>query len=184
MAREREARHDPGMADPDTPTLDPRDTAIVRELPRVAAVYANDSRWWQNASFALPLLGFVISTGVGLILGQAEAIGFGLFLGAVTLVMVPVVLLTWRGTATAIVLTADGATALHRGRVLHELRWSELLRIERVEYLGNVRHKLVHGEDERFLTVESEIEGALDLVDRAFALSGLPRAAEREPAGG
>lgn len=172
------------MSDREPPALDPRDAAATREMRGVAAVYANGSRWWQNASFALPLLGFVLSTGAGLIFDKDEATGFGLFLGAVTLIMLPVVLLTWRGTATAIVLTEDGATALHRGRVLHDLRWSELLRIERVEYLGNVRHKLVHGEDERFLTVESEIEGAPELVDRAFALSGLPRAAEREPAGG
>jgi hypothetical protein len=184
LARERGARHDPVMADPDTPTLDPRDTATVREMCAVDAVYANGSRWWQNASFALPLLGFVISTTAGLIFGKTEATGFGLFLGVVTLIMLPVVLLTWRGTATAIVLTDDGATALHRGRVLHDLRWAELRRIERVEYLGNVRHKLVHGEDERFLVVESEIADALALVDRAFALSGLPRAAERERAGG
>ena len=172
------------MTDPETPALDPRDATAVREMRGVDAVYANGSRWWQNASFALPLLGFVISTGAGLIFDLTEATGFGLFLGVVTLIMLPVVLLTWRGTATAIVLTNDGATALHRGRVLHHVRWGELRRIERVEYLGNVRHKLVHGEDERFLVVESEIEGALELVDRAFALSGLPRAAEREHAGG
>jgi hypothetical protein len=145
--------------------LDRRDTVAVAALTDVDTVYVNDSRWWQNASFALPLLVCVIALGVGLALRSPEAIGFGLFLAVVTLIMVPVVL-----------LTRDGATALHHGRVLHELRWPELRRIERVEYLGNTRHKLVHGADERFLTVESEIEGADDLVDRAFALSGLPRA--------
>lgn len=184
MARERPARHDPRMDELEAPVLDRRDAAVVRELDEVAAVYANDSRWWQNASFALPLLGFVISTGVGVIFGKAEATGFGLFLGAVTLIMLPVALLTWRGTATAIVLTGDGAIALHHGRVLHELRWIALRRIERVEYLGNVRHKLVHGDEGRFMTVESEIEGALDLVDRAFALSGLPRGGTPEPSDG
>jgi hypothetical protein len=158
--------------------LDPRDASAARGLGRVAAIYVNDSRWWQNASFALPLLGFAISTGAGVILGSAEATGFGLFLGVVTLIMLPVVLLTWRGTATAIVLTDAGATALHHGQPLHELRWDELRRIERVEYLGNVRHKLVHGDEDRFLTVESEIENALELIDRAFALSGLPRGGE------
>ncbi|MDA0366460.1 MAG: hypothetical protein O3B31_10100 [Chloroflexi bacterium] len=171
------------MTEQSTPPIDARDEAALLALDDIATVYVNDSRWWQNASFALPLLGAVISLAVGLLFHKAEATGFGLFLAAVTLVMVPVVLLTWRGTATAIVLTAEGATALHHGRVLHELLWGDLRRIERVEYLGNVRHKLVHGRDE-FLTVESEIEGALDLVERAFELSGLPRSSEREPADG
>jgi hypothetical protein len=89
--------------------------------------------------------------------------------------MVPVVLLTWRGTATAIVLRRGGALSLHHGRTLEQFDWSALRRIERVEYLGNVRHKLVHGDDDRFLTVESEIDGADRLVDTAFQLSGLPR---------
>ena len=165
--------------------LHPADAAAARALAStqgdVRAAYTNDNRWWQNASFALPLLGAAISIAGGRLLGSAEALGFGLFLAVVTLIMLPVVLLTWRGTATAIVLTAEGAVALHHGRVLHELPWSELRRIERVEYLGNVRHKLVHGEDARFLTVESEIERATDLVDQAFALSGLPRGGARSP---
>lgn len=161
------------------PPPDRRDAGAAGALPGSVAIYVNPSRWWQNASFALPLLGAVLSTSAGLILESAEALGFGLFLGAVALIMLPVVLLTWRSTATAVVLTTDGAVALHRGRLLHELRWRELRRIERVEYLGNVRHKLVHGEDERFLTVESEIVDAAGLVERAFALSGLPCAATR-----
>lgn len=171
------------MTEQPTGPLDRRDEAALREADGVEAVYVNDSRWWQNASFALPLLASLLSLAVGVIFGKAEAVGFGMFLAAVTIIMVPVVLLTWRSTATAIALTDEGAIALHHGRVLHALLWADLRRIERVEYLGNVRHKLVHARDE-FLTVESEIAGAADLVDRAFALSGLPRASEREPAGG
>ncbi len=153
----------------------PRDAVAIAGIEGVRGVYVNPSHWWQNASFALPALIAALSLLGGLIFGSAEATGFGLFAVAVTLVMVPVVLLTWRGTATSIVLTEGGATALHEGRSLHELRWADLLRIERVEYLGNARHKLVHGEDERFLVVESEIEGSEALVDQAFALSGLAR---------
>ena len=93
---------------------------------------------------------------------------------AVTVIMIPVVLLTWRGTATSIVLTRAGASALHAGRVLHHVDWDDLQRIERVEYLGNTRFKLVH-HDTEFLTVESEIEDGADLVEQAFALSGIPR---------
>ncbi len=151
-----------------------RDAAAIEAMRDVVRVYVNDSRWWQNASFALPLIVSVISLTVGLVLQRAEGIGFGLFASVVTLIMVPVVLLTWRSTATAIVLTKTGASALHLGKVLHDVDWSDLQRIERVEYLGNTRYKLVH-HDTEFLTVESEIEGSADLVDTAFSLSGVPR---------
>ena len=156
--------------------LDRRDVAAVAPMGDLVRVFVNDSRWWQNASFALPFLGFVIATAAGWLFGSGEALGFGLFLGVVTAVMVPVVLLTWRGTATAIALCEDRALALHHGQTLHVVPWAELNRIERVEYLGNVRHKLVHGEDE-FMSVESEIEGADELVELAFELSGVSRQA-------
>jgi hypothetical protein len=170
------------MDAPDAPRPQPhaRDLAAIEAMREVERVYVNDSRWWQNASFALPLIVSVISLTVGLVLGRAEGIGFGLFAGVVTLIMIPVVLLTWRGTATSIVLTRTGATALHVGKVLHHVDWSDLQRIEKVEYLGNTRYKLVH-HDTEFLTVESEIEDSADLVDTAFALSGVPRQSEAEP---
>jgi hypothetical protein len=171
----------PDTLDPsETPATVPlpprqRDAAVIAEMPGVAGVYINPSHWWQNASFALPALITALSLVGGRLFGSGEATGFGLFALAVTVIMTPVVLLTWRGTATSIVLTREGATALHEGRVLHEAPWSALRRIERVEYLGNTRFKLVHGEDDRFLTVESEIEDAAALVEQAFVLSGIPR---------
>ena len=39
----------------------------------------------------------------------------------------------------------------------------------------------MHGEDEEYLLVESEIEDGEALVDEAFALSGIPR--QSAPAG-
>jgi len=159
------------------------DAAVVRGLPDVVRVFPNPSYWWQNASFALPLLVTLVSLIVGFIFGITELVGFGLFGAVVTLIMVPVVMLTWRGTATSIVLTRSGALSLHEGRPLHRLDWSELRRIERVEYLGNTRYKLVHGEDEQFMVVESEIEDGEALVDEAFALSGIPRQSTAEAEG-
>ena len=156
--------------------LHPRDRIAIRGLRDVRYVFVNDARWWQNASFALPFGGSVLTLLVGLVIGSAEAIGFGVFLAVVTVIMIPVVLFTWRSTATAIVLTRDGAHALHLGRELHRLAWAELRRIDEVNYLGNTRYKLLHGEDE-FMTVESEIAGQAELVDAAFALSGLERGA-------
>jgi hypothetical protein len=160
--------------EPPLPALHDADARAVASMHQVVRVFANPNRWWQNASFALPLLVTVVTLVVGFAIGSTEAKGFGLFAAAVTLFMVPVVLMTWRGTATSIVLTTEGATALHLGQPLHEVAWRDLQRIEKVEYLGNARYKLVH-HDSEFLTVESEIEGAADLVETAFALSGLPR---------
>lgn len=176
--RDHRAMSSDASTDRSAGALDDRDAVVVAEMSDLVRVFVNDSHWWQNASFALPMLGFILSTGVGLLFGYAEALGFGLFLGAVTLIMVPVVLLTWRGSATSIVLRDRGIAALHHGRILEEFEWSELRRIERVEYLGNVRHKLLYGEEDRFMTVESEIEDAESLVDSAFTFSGLPRQAE------
>lgn len=156
------------------PTADRRDLDAIEGMTSVERVFVNDSRWWQNASFALPLAGAVIALVVGLALRSAEATGFGIFLAAVTVLMIPVVLFTWRSTATSIVLTREGAVALHLGRPLHRLQWSDLQRIDSVNYLGNTRYKLLHGEEE-FLTVESEISGQDELVEAAFALSGLER---------
>lgn len=156
-------------------TLHPADATAVAAMPDLVQVFANESRWWQNASFALPFIGFVLSIIIGLISGSAEAIGFGLFLGVVSLIMFPVVLLTWRATATAVALRKQGAVSMHRGRVLEKFRWSELRRIDRVEYLGNTRHKLLYGDEDRFLVIENEIENADALVDAAFELSGLSR---------
>lgn len=155
--------------------LHPADAAYVAQAEGVVRVFRNPSRWWQNASFALPLLVAVVSLAIGLVTGRTEALGFGLFAAVVTLIMVPVVLLTWRGTSTAIVLSQSGVAALHVGRPIHEFAWADLKRIERVEYLGNTRYKLVHGEDDRFLSVESEIEDGAGLVELAFELSGVPR---------
>ena len=133
--------HPPELA-PDSaasPTPHPRDAAAIEGLRDVVRVFVNDSRWWQNASFALPLLVSIVSLAIGVLFQRAEGVGFGLFAAVVTLIMVPVVLLTWRGTATAIVLTKHGASALHLGRVLHHVDWSDLQRIER---LAEVRERV------------------------------------------
>ena len=144
-------------------------TAVVDSL------YLNDSQWWQNASFALPFLVALISTVIGLVWGIGEATGFGLFAFAVTALMLPIVLITWRNTATLMVLTDTGAYSIHRGKILHQLNWHDLRRIDQVEYLGSSRFKLLHGDNGEFMTVESEIEDGQGLVDRSFRLSGLSR---------
>lgn len=149
------------------------DQAFIDALDEaVVAVHPNESHWWNHASFALPLLGAIGFVAIGLLTGTAEATGFGLFLAGITVFMLPVVLLTWRSTATAIVLTDRRALALHDGRVLREVAWAEVQRIERVETLGNVRWKFMPREGQH-LTVEGEIVDVPALVEQAEALAGV-----------
>jgi hypothetical protein len=136
-------------------------------------VHANESHWWNHASFALPLLGCIAFVAIGFFTGSAEALGFGGFLGAITVFMLPVVLLTWRSTPTAIVLTHSGALALHAGRVLREVHWDDVTRIDRVETMGNVRWRLVPREGQH-LAVEGEIADVPGLVACARELAHLP----------
>jgi hypothetical protein len=150
----------------------PEDAAVIHSMRDVLQVHPNTSHWWNHASFALPLLGFVGLVGIGLLADSAEALGFGLFLGVIAVLMLPVVYYTWRGTATAIVLTRTGAAALHSGRVMREVAWDGLEAIERVETMGNVRWKLRPREGEH-LTVEGELANVAALIDRAAGLSGV-----------
>ena len=169
------------MADPASlDHLRPEDAATLAGRAVVRA-HRNESHWWNHASFALPLLGCIGFVVIGLLTGKAEALGFGVFLGAVTVLMLPVVYFTWRGTATVVALTEEGAIALHAGRLLQEVRWAELERIERVETLGNVRWKLEAAGDHR-VTIEGEIADVPALIEGAYTLSGLPRDAP-EPHG-
>ena len=164
--------------DPARPSLEAGLSALRREDREaitgleVVQAHRNESHWWNHASFALPLLGFAGFVALGLFTGSAEATGFGVFLGIVLVVQLPIVYFTWRRSATAVVLTRAGALALHGGRVLQEVRWSELARIERVETFGNVRWKLSE-RDEAHLAVEGEIEDVRGLVERASELSGI-----------
>ncbi|MEZ4501255.1 MAG: hypothetical protein R3C39_01355 [Dehalococcoidia bacterium] len=157
------------------PTLDvsPRasDARAVEALRDVVSVHVNTTSWWNNASFALPLLGAVVSLSAGVILGSAEALGFGGFLAFVTLVMLPVVQLTWRRTPTAVVLTREAAVSLHEGRELKRIAWSDLARIERADY-DNIKWRLRPAEGDH-LSLEAELTDLEGLIAQASALSGL-----------
>lgn len=156
---------------PEFTNLMREDLLAINELDVVQA-HQNESHWWNHASFVLPLLGFVGFVILGLLTGSAEATGFGVFLGIVLVVQLPIVYFTWRRTATAIVLTQQGAIALHRGRILQEVHWAELARIERVDTFGNVRWKL-RQQDDTHIAVEGEIEDVPGLIQHASELSGL-----------
>lgn len=151
----------------------PPDAGAIEGMQDVVSVHVNLAHWWNNASFMLPLLVAVVSLAIGLLLGVGEATGFGLFALAVTVLLLPVVALTWRRTPTAVVLTRRGATALHGGRVLRDVDWASLAVIERADY-GNVRWRLRPREGDH-LSIEAELSGVDRLIDHAYELSGLPR---------
>lgn len=137
----------------------------------MVSVHSNTTSWWNNASFALPALGAVVCLGGGALFRSPEALGFGGFLAFVTLVMLPVVRITWRRTPTAVVLTHDAVIALHEGRTLSEIAWRDLARIERADY-DNIKYRLRPREGEH-LSIEAELEDLDTLVARASELSGL-----------
>lgn len=153
--------------------LNRADAALVATLDAVVSVHANESHWWNNASFALPLLGCIVLVTVGWIAGIDEAFGFGLFLGVVALLMTPVVLVGWRGVATAIVLTRDRALALHDGHVMREFPWAEVVAIDRAETMGNIRWR-IHSSDGQHLAIDGEIADVEGLVAQARTLAALP----------
>ena len=158
----------------DLSLLHSQDQKIINTMSSIIQFFPNYSLWWQNASFALPLIIAIISTSLGFLIRIDELIGFGIFLAVVTLIMFPVVLMTWRNTATLIVIFSDRVSAFHRGKLMKEISWTHLDRIERVEYLGNTRHKVV-AKNEDFLSIENEVENAEDLIELLFVLSKIPR---------
>ena len=135
------------------------------------SVHSNVTSWWNNASFMLPGLGALLALGVGALTGSAEALGFGAFLLVVTLAMLPVVLLTWRRTATSVVLTRERVRALHEGRTLRDIAWRELARIEKSDY-DNIKWRLRPRQGDH-LSIEAELEDVAGLVERAAQLSGI-----------
>lgn len=134
-------------------------------------MHVNETSWWNNASFALPLLGTVLSLIGAAVTGSLEALGFAGFLGFVTLVMAPVVMLTWRRTPTAVVLTHERVVAMHEGRELRNIGWSDLARIERADY-DNIKWRLRPREGDH-LSIEAELTDVDGLIAKASELSGL-----------
>lgn len=140
-------------------------------LEGVVSVHANVTSWWNNASFLLPGLGATLSLAGGAITGSLEALGFGAFLLVVTLAMLPVVLVTWLHTPTSVVLTRARVVALHEGRTLRDIAWSDLVRIEKADY-DNIKWRLRPRQGDH-LSIESELEDVDGLIAHATELSGL-----------
>lgn len=151
------------------------DAAAIAAMAGVVQVHRNPTGWYNNASFALPLGATVVVALVGLLLRRGDVLAFAGFLGAVTLCMIPVVLASWRQTATSVVLTAEQIASLHNGRTLKRLPWSDVHAITRRETQGNVRW-LVQGAEGERIALDGELEDLDRLIAGARRLAGLPEA--------
>jgi hypothetical protein len=134
-------------------------------------VHRNDSHWYNNASFSLPLIGGAVSLGLGFVLDSDEARGFGIFLLVVAALMGPFIVWSWRGTPTAIAVTTDALVSLHGARVLKRLEWSKVVEVERKETLGNVRWRVLERDGDH-IAIEGEIEDVPALIAAITRMSG------------
>ena len=148
MQRQRGPQHpqqaiDPTAPPPTRPPLRARDARVVDALSDVRATHPYEGGWYNNATFVLPLLGAIGVLIAWAVTGSLELLGLGLFLLAVTGVMLPLVWLTWQRTPTVIVVRDTSLDALHQGRPLQSLPWILVTDVRRVETMGNVRWYVV-----------------------------------------
>mgnify|MGYP007106919277 CR=1 FL=1 len=152
--------------------LQNEDQAYINNQKNVRKIYINNSYWWQNASFALPLIIGSISLLFGIIFNNSGAKGFGVFLLIVMIIMLPVVWLTWKSTATSIFLTNKEIIALHLGKKLKKIQLDKLQSITTIEYLGNKRYKLVESID-TYLTIDSEFNDIPQMLKEIEKMTGI-----------
>ena len=158
------------------PRLRGRDARAVGALGDVQATHPYEGSWYNNATFVLPLLGAIGVLIAWAVSGSLELLGLSMFLFAVTGVMLPLVWLTWRRTPTVIVVHTAGLDALHQGRTLQSLVWSDVTEVRRVETMGNVRWYVLAQDGER-IAIEGEIADVPALLAAARRLAGLPEEA-------
>ncbi|MDG1989811.1 MAG: hypothetical protein P8J51_00840 [Dehalococcoidia bacterium] len=152
--------------------LRPEDQHYIDKQKYVAKIYINNSYWWQNASFVLPFILGSISLLFGIIFNNSGAKGFGIFLLIVMIIMLPVVWLTWKSTATSIYLTNKEIVALHLGKLLKKIQLDKLQSIATIEYLGNKRYKLVESIDS-YLTIDSEFNDIPQILEEIEKITGI-----------
>ena len=155
-----------------TPVMGASDTSTIAAMPNVVAVHRNLSHWYNNASFALPTLAGCVVCVAGMAARRGDILAFGAFLLVVALCMTPVVLVSWKQTPTAVVLTADRIVSLHGGRALKALPWAQVYAVKRRETQGNVRWHVSDGKGDR-IALDGELEDLDGLVAAARRLAGL-----------
>jgi hypothetical protein len=149
-----------------------KDQEYIDNQKNVRRIYINNSYWWQNASFVLPLIIGSSSLLFGIILNNSGAKGFGIFLLIVMIIMLPVVWLTWKSTTTSIYLTNKEIIALHLGKILKKIQLDKLQSIATIEYLGNKRYKLIENID-TYLTIDSEFNNIPQMLEEIEKMTGI-----------
>lgn len=160
-----------------TPGLRRRDAAALANLDDVVSVHPYTAHWYSNATFVLPLLAALGTLIAWAATGSGELLGISIFFAVVTLIMLPLVYLTWARTPTVIVLRRDGVDAWHQGRLLKRLAWRDVSDVRRKETMGNVRWYVV-GRDEEHLSIEGEFAELEALLAGARRLARLPAPTE------
>ncbi len=143
-----------------------RDAAALARYESVRSTHTYEASWFHNATFVFPFVASLIAGVVWLATGSGEAGGAAIFFLVVTAIMLPVVFVTWQRTTTAIIVHAEGITALHQGVEQRTLSWAELRGVRRVETMGNVRWYL-DGAADAHIVVEGEISERETLLKAA-----------------
>ncbi len=142
------------------------DAEALDRYAGVRSTHTYEASWYHNATFVFPLLAVAIAGVVWLVTGSGEAGGAAIFFLVVTVVMLPVVFVTWQRQTTAVIVHEDGVTALHQGSEQLTVAWVELRGVRRVETMGNVRWYL-DGADEQHIVIEGEIADREALLSAA-----------------
>ena len=132
----------------------------------VRSAHTYQASWYNNATFVFPLFAVIVAGIIWLVTGSAEAGGAAIFFLVVTGAMLPVVFITWQRQTTAVLVHAEGVTALHAGLEQQTIEWDELRSVRRVETMGNVRWYL-DGAGEEHIAIEGEIADREQLLDAA-----------------
>lgn len=166
--------------EPPLPELRPADAAAVEAMPDVLSAHTYTAHWFSNATFVFPLLGTLGTLIAWAITGADELLGLSIFLAIVTVLMLPLVGLTWAHTATAIVVRDSTIDSLHQGALLKSLPWDDVWAVRKKDTMGNIRWYIVAA-DEEYISVEGEIAAIDDLLASSRRLAGIPEGQEEVP---
>ena len=165
------------MTTAETPALRDADQLAVDAMPGVVSTHTYTAHWFNNATFVFPFLGAVGTLIAWPIFGADELLGISGFFGVITLLMLPLVALTWARTPTTIVVRDDSLETMHQGKPLKSLNWDDVWAVRKMDTMGNIRWYIV-GADEEYISVEGEISEIDSLLDTARQLAGIPEGQE------
>jgi hypothetical protein len=165
------------MTTAETPGLRTADQHAVDAMPDVVNTYTYTAHWFSNATFVFPLFGALVTLIAWPIFGAGELLGISVFFGIITVLMLPLVALTWARTPTTIVARETCVETLHQGKLLKSLNWDDICAVRKKDTMGNIRWYIV-GLDEEYISVEGEISEIDSLLETSRRLAGIPEGKE------